>query len=93
MDAYDDEYTFPKDDIGNGGKNDLQILGREISNEGVTTIKFKRLLNTSKFIIHNLKMIKMILLYQKECMKPCGLMEKINNIKFNFMEIIKDNLI
>jgi hypothetical protein len=47
-DSYSDEYSYPKDDISNGGKNNLEVLGRDINNEGVTTVKFRRMLNTCK---------------------------------------------
>ena len=39
-------------DIDNGGTDDIKLLGYLYDVDGVTTVKFKRLLDTSKVIIY-----------------------------------------
>jgi hypothetical protein len=46
VDAYSSGYS-PSLDIDNGGTDDIKILGYEYQIGGLTTVKFKRLLDTS----------------------------------------------
>jgi hypothetical protein len=50
IDAFSKDYAPPTNDLSNGGTNDIVIVGQEYDNNGFTTVKFRRLLDTSNAI-------------------------------------------
>jgi hypothetical protein len=47
IDASSKAYNVPQSDVVNGGTNDIVIVGQDYDNNGFTTVKFYRAIDTS----------------------------------------------